>query len=64
MESYLFFTNIRPSGIELLLYDSLILTNQGIPYLFIIFDKILPKLREKIMNQKKAKEENIEIAHT
>ncbi|MHA2087664.1 MAG: hypothetical protein ACW972_05280, partial [Promethearchaeota archaeon] len=56
MESYLLFTQIRPSGFELLLYDSLILTNQGIPYLFVIVDKILPKLKELIANRKGEKE--------
>jgi len=62
MESYLLFTNIRPSGFELLLYDSLILTNQGIPYLFVIFDKIIPKIRDLIINRKNLKEETIEVA--
>ncbi|MFX1409086.1 MAG: hypothetical protein ACFFA6_01940 [Promethearchaeota archaeon] len=60
MESYLLFTNIRPSGYELLLYDSLILTNQGIPYLFVIFDKIIPKLRDIILKRFKLREEVIE----
>jgi len=64
MESYLLFTGIRTNGFELLIYDSLILTNQGIPYLFVIFDKILPKLRETILNRKKAKEEIVEITHS
>jgi len=59
MESYLLFTQIRPSGFELLLYDSFILTNQGIPYLFVIFDKILPKLRNFL---RKSKEEIIEVS--
>jgi len=59
MESYLLFTQIRPSGFELLLYDSFILTNQGIPYLFVIFDKILPKLRDFL---RKSKEEIIEVS--
>jgi hypothetical protein len=62
MESYLLFTKIRPSGFDLLLYDSLILTNQGIPYLFVFFDKILPKLREVIKNRKVVTEEIVEIA--
>ncbi len=59
MESYLLLTQIRPSGFELLLYDSFILTNQGIPYLFVIFDKILPKLRDFL---RKSKEEIIEVS--
>ena len=64
MESYLLFTGIRTSGFELLLYDSLILTNQGIPYVYVIVDKIVPKLREMIKNRKKVKEEIVEITHT
>lgn len=64
MESYLLFTGIRTSGWELLLYDSLILTNQGIPYLYVIFDKILPKLKKLISNRNKIKEEIVEIAYS
>ncbi len=64
MESYLLFTGIRSSNIELLLYDSLILTNQGIPYIYVIVDKIVPKLREMIKNRRNAKEEIVEITHT
>ncbi|MFX1281864.1 MAG: hypothetical protein ACFFA3_21115 [Promethearchaeota archaeon] len=64
MESYLLFTGIRTSGWELLLYDSLILTNQGIPYLYVFFDKILPKLKKLISNRKKIKEEIVEVAHS
>ena len=62
MESYLLITQIRPSGFELLLYDSIILTNQGIPYLFIIFDKIIPKVRDLISNRRKLKEDIIEVS--
>ena len=62
MESYLLFTGIRPSGFDLLLYDSLILTNQGIPYLYIIFNKIIPKMKEKIIDRKNIKEEIIEVS--
>jgi hypothetical protein len=62
MESYLFITQIRPwNGLDLLIYDSLILTNQGIPYLYVIFDKILPKLSDLRRNRKKRKEEVVEI---
>lgn len=52
MESYLLITQIRPSGFELLLYDTLILTNQGVPYLYVIFDKIIPKIKEITFNRK------------
>ncbi|MFW9878007.1 MAG: hypothetical protein ACFFG0_33405, partial [Candidatus Thorarchaeota archaeon] len=62
MESYLLFTGIRPSGFDLLLYDSLILTNQGIPYLYIIFDKIIPKIKERIIDRKDIKEEIVEVS--
>jgi hypothetical protein len=64
MESYLLFTGIRPSGFDLLLYDSLILTNQGIPYIYIIFDKIIPKIKEKILNKETFREESVEIAYS
>ncbi len=63
MESYLLITRIRPSGFELLLYDSLILTNQGVPYLYIFFDKILPKIKERILKNWISKDEKIEKSH-
>ncbi|WP_457558974.1 hypothetical protein [Candidatus Harpocratesius sp.] len=48
MEFPLWLSKIRPSGLNLLLYEIIILTNQGAPYLFIIWNKILPlvKLRK------------------
>ena len=61
MESYLLFTRIRPSGYELLLYDSLILTNQGVPYLFVIFDKIFPKIKKLFSRHTNTKEKPLEI---
>jgi len=64
MESYLLFTGIRPSGFDLLLYDSLILTNQGIPYLYIIFDKIIPKIKERMLNRENIGEESIEVTYS
>lgn len=64
MESYLLFTGIRPSGFDLLLYDSLILTNQGIPYLYVIFDKIIPKIKERILNRENIREESIEVTYS
>jgi hypothetical protein len=64
MESYLLFTGIRTSGWEILLYDSLILTNQGIPYLYVVFDKIFPKLKESYLNRKNSKEVFVEITHS
>ncbi|MFX1311959.1 MAG: hypothetical protein ACFFHD_05050, partial [Promethearchaeota archaeon] len=61
MESYLLFTRIRPTGFELLLYDSLILTNQGVPYLFVFFNKIIPKMKELIQSKGNKKEKVIEL---
>ena len=61
MESYLLFTRIRPSGYDLLLYDSLILTNQGVPYLFVIFDKIIPKIKDLILKHRNFKEKPLEV---
>jgi hypothetical protein len=51
MEFPLFITGIRPTGILFLLYEIIILFNQGAPYLYIIYDKILPFLSEKILKR-------------
>jgi len=51
MEFPLFITGIRPTGILFLLYEVMILFNQGAPYLYIIYDKILPFLSEKILKK-------------
>ncbi len=50
MEFPLFIWGIRPTGIYFLIYEIFFLFNQGAPYLFIIFDKILPFLNEKLFN--------------
>jgi hypothetical protein len=42
MEVPLLVTNIRPAGTKLLVYETLILFNQGVPYLYVIWDKVLP----------------------
>ncbi len=42
MEVPLLVTNIRPAGVKLLVYETLILFNQGVPYLYVIWDKVLP----------------------
>ncbi|MBN1642328.1 MAG: hypothetical protein JXA09_13920 [Anaerolineae bacterium] len=44
MEFSLLVTGIRPYKIDVFVYETLILTNQGIPYLYVIRDKILPRL--------------------
>jgi hypothetical protein len=45
MESALLVSGVRPPSIKVLIYETVILTNQGIPYLCVIRDKILPALR-------------------
>ena len=45
MEASLFVAGIRPPSVQVLIYETLILTNQGVPYLFVIRDKVLPALR-------------------
>jgi len=47
MEFSLLVSRIRPMDPRLLAYETLILTNQGIPYVYIIWSKILPRLRER-----------------
>jgi hypothetical protein len=44
MEFPLAVTGIRPSGVKPFVYETLILFNQGVPYLFIVYDKILPRM--------------------
>ena len=45
MELPLLITGIRPASLDLLVYETLILFNQGVPYLFVVHDKILPRLK-------------------
>lgn len=56
MEFPLFITGIRPTGIEFLIFEIIILFNQGAPYLFIAYDIVLPKvfaiLKEKFSKKK------------
>jgi hypothetical protein len=47
MEFSLFISGIRPPSIPVLLYDTLILMNQGVPYVLVIWDRILPLLAKK-----------------
>jgi hypothetical protein len=55
MEFPLFITSIRPTGVPFLIFEIFILFNQGAPYLFILYDIVLPKaiplLKEKILKQ-------------
>jgi hypothetical protein len=44
MEFSLFVSGIRPRNLQVLVYETLILTNQGVPYVYVIWDRILPAL--------------------
>lgn len=62
MEFPLFITRIRPTGIVFLLYELIILFNQGAPYLYILYDKIFPLLNETILKRKRNLEKELEIS--
>ncbi len=34
--------------LELLIYNTLVLINQGIPYIYVFLDKILPQIKERM----------------
>lgn len=52
MEFSLMATGIRPASVELLVYETLILTNQGVPYVYVIWDKILPAFKRRLAARK------------
>jgi hypothetical protein len=52
MEFPLLISGIRPTGILFLIYDTLLMFNQGAPYLYIAYDKVLPWLVAKIKNKR------------
>jgi hypothetical protein len=54
MEFPLFVSGIRPTGVTFLIYETLILTNLGVPYLYIIETKILPLLSRRLAARKAA----------
>jgi hypothetical protein len=58
MEFPLLIFGIRPTGILFLLYNVIFMFNQGAPYLYVLYDKILPWLCAKI---KKKSQKEIEI---
>lgn len=61
MEFPLWVTGIRPTGIEFLLFELVILFNQGAPYLFIIWDILWPWTNNKLKKVFKEKDQ-MEIA--
>lgn len=48
MEFPLLISGIRPTGILFLIYDTILMFNQGAPYLYIAYDKVLPWLFVRI----------------
>jgi hypothetical protein len=55
MEFSLLVTGVRPPKVDVLVYETLILTNQGIPYLYVIREKILPWLvRDRVQERRAA----------
>ena len=54
MEFPLLISGIRPTGVTFLVYETLVLTNQGVPYLYIIKTKILPLLGRRFAARKAA----------
>jgi hypothetical protein len=56
MEFSLLVTGVRSFDLKLLVYETLILTNMGIPYLYIIQDRIVPLLSSKATARKAVSE--------
>ena len=47
MELPLFVFGIRPTGLAFIFLEAIFLLNQGVPYLFLFWDKVLPKLKRR-----------------
>ena len=52
MEFPLFLSGIRPTGVIFLIYEVFFLFNQGAPYLFILWDLVIPWLHKKWSERK------------
>jgi len=48
MEFPLLISGIRPTGVFYLLFSTVIMFNQGAPYLYILYDVVIPKLSHKV----------------
>jgi hypothetical protein len=48
MELPLLVTKIRPTSFKLLVFETVILFNQGVPYLYVYWDKVLPWIKTKV----------------
>jgi hypothetical protein len=55
MEFPLFISGIRPTNVPFLIYEIFCMFNQGAPYLYILWDVFLPKLKEKFLPKIKEK---------
>jgi len=49
MELPLFIFNIRPTQPGVLIFDAIFMLNQGVPYLFILFDKVFFRQRKQVL---------------
>ena len=49
MEFPLLIYKIRPTDAKVLIYETLFLTNQGIPYLYVFWDKIIPLWQKRAL---------------
>lgn len=47
MELPLYLFGIRPTGILFILFEGFFLLNQGVPYIFLVIDKVVPRLQTK-----------------
>jgi len=57
MEFPLLISGIRPTGVLFLFFEVLILFNQGAPYLYILYDKVIPWLSHKVKKDQLKKTE-------
>ncbi len=48
MEFPLLISGIRPTGVLYLLFSTVIMFNQGAPYLYVLYDKVIPWLSRKV----------------
>lgn len=47
MELPLYLFGIRPTGILFILFEGIFLLNQGVPYVFLTIDKVIPWIRKR-----------------
>jgi len=52
MEIPLYISGIRSTGITFVIFEGLILLNQGVPWLFILYDKVIPYIKKRYATMK------------